>query len=83
MIDKRLTKNKKFGDLSHQDKEIFLLERILDQLENNVTNNILIRQSRILLFISKLLIDSLDLQNKPKEWTDNYIKTLKAELDRI
>lgn len=84
-LDKRIVIGREYRKLGEADEKIlFFLEKIYDRLEavqklKNDTESM----KRILLFIAKRELQQQKIQNKNKIWTDEYIKELEDNLNRL
>lgn len=80
-MDKRTIDGKKFTELkTFEEKQLFLLEGIYDSNQEVVKLKYEFGSlKRHLKFIIQLQIAQLSLQNKNRQWTESYIKTLEKE----
>lgn len=84
-MDKRTVDGKKFSELETSDeKMLFLLEGIYDKLESVDRLQYKFHNlERHLQFLIELNIKQLQLQNKNRVWSDNYIKELTQRMNHL
>jgi len=83
-MDLRLAKNKKYKEMSNEEKQIFLLEQIHDKLEkfNDLDWNLTNIKS-LLRFIAQREIEQEEIQNRNSAWTKEYIERQKHYLESL
>lgn len=83
-MDKRTIEGRKFNELKNsEEKMLFLLEGIYDRSESWYNRSQLYKIEKNLKFLIELNIHQLQLQNKTRIWTDDYIKELKQRLRHL